>query len=113
MNVGELLREVLSGHGPVYPDFYGGEEPKYLTFNFPDEVGALFGDNRPHFTLVYVQVHLYLPDKEPYQEEKMQICKELKAAGFGWPEVTILHERDIEKRHLIFETKIKRRIEEE
>lgn len=111
MNLNQLLMDTLSGHGPVEPDKYDGEEEKYLTFNYPGEVGAMYGDNRPHRTIVYVQVHLYLPDEEAYQTEKENICKELKAAGFLWPEVTILHEQETKKRHLIFETRIRKRIE--
>ncbi len=107
MNINQLLIDTLSGHGPVYPDVYEGDESKYLTFNYPDEVGALYGDNRPRRTIVYVQVHLYLDDTEPYQTEKLQICVQLREAGFSWPEVTIEHEEETQKRHIIFETKIK------
>lgn len=107
MNVNELLISTLSAHGPVYPDYYEGDEEKYLIFNFPDESPVLYGDNRPKKIVVYVQIHLYLPLKMDYQDEKKEICKELSAAGFRWPSVTILKENDAQKRHIIFETKIK------
>ncbi len=113
MDLNNLLIDTLSGHGPVYPDFYEGNEEKYLTFNYPDEVGALYGDNLPQRRIVYVQVHLYLSDTEEYQEEKATICRELKATGVKSPEVTIQWEEDTRKRHIIFETRIQDRIEEE
>lgn len=107
MNINELLIKTLSAHGPVYPDYYDGEKEKYITFNFPDESPVLYGDNRPKKIVVYVQVHLYLPLKMNYQAEKKEICKELASAGFRWPSVTILKENDVQKRHIIFETKIR------
>lgn len=110
MNVNELLINTLSAHGPVYPDFYEGEEEKYITFNFPDESAVLFGDNQPKKIVVYVQVHLYLPLDMNYQDEKTQVCKELLKAGFKWPSITIMKEDDVRKRHIIFETKIKNTI---
>lgn len=110
-NINQLLITTLSEHGPVRPDIYTGKEEKYMVFNYPDETAAVFADNRPHRKIIYVQVHLFLPDNDTgYQEEKEQICRELKSVGFSWPEVTILHERESGKRHIIFETKIKRTI---
>ena len=111
MNLNQLIIETRSGHGPVYPDSYEGEERTYLTFNYPDERGVLYGDNRPQRTVTDVQIHLYLPDRELYQKEKTKICRELKTAGFLWPSVTILREQDTRQRHLIFETQIKNTIE--
>ncbi len=113
MNVNELLVQTLSHHGPIEPDSYEGDAPKYLTFNFPDERGNLYGNNRPHCIVVYVQVHLYLDKGEPYQDEKLQICKELHAAGFSWPSVTAFLDPDTkeQKRHIVFETKIRTRFE--
>lgn len=113
MNINKLIIKTLSAHGPVAPDVYAGNAPKYLTFNFPDERGTLYGDNRPRYTVVYVQIHLYLDEMEEYQEEKMQICKELKAAGFLWPSVTVMRDPDTGKRHIVFETQIKNRIGKE
>lgn len=110
MNVNELLISTLSSHGPVIPDSYEGEEEKYITFNYPDETAILFGDNKPKKIAVYVQVHLYLPMQDEYQEEKMQICRELLNAGFKWPDVTILTEKEVGKRHIVFETKIRNHI---
>lgn len=110
MNLNQLLIDTLSAHGPVFPDHYEGDERRYLVFNYPDEAGAMYGDNRPGRTVVDVQVHFYLDKEEPYQNEKEQICRELKKAGFLWPDVTILFEEDTGFRHLIFETKIKKRI---
>lgn len=111
MNLNKLIKDTLSGHGPIYPDSYEGDESKYLTFNYPDERGTVFGDNRPHRTILDVQIHLYLNDTEAYQKEKTQICRELKEAGFQWPSVTILLEQETGKRHIIFETQIKNTIE--
>lgn len=110
MNLNRLIIDTLSRHGPVLPDFYDGGKKKYITFNYPDEKGTLFGDNRPQRAVAYVQVHLYLPDADEYQKEKEEICRELKAAGFLWPEVTVLHEAETRKRHLVFETQIKKKI---
>lgn len=107
MNVNELLISTLSAHGPVYPDYYEGNEEKYITFNFPDETPVIYGDNRPKKIVIYVQVHLYLPLTMNYQAEKKEICKELALAGFRWPSVTILKEDEVSKRHIIFETKIR------
>ena len=109
-NINNLLIETLSGHGPVYPDYYGGDAGKYLTFNYPDEKGALYADHKTHRKIVYVQVHLYLDADEPYQKEKRDICRELKRAGFLWPEVAIIRDPDTGKRHIIFETQIKTKI---
>ena len=41
---------------------------------------------------------------------KTSICRELLNAGFKWPDVTILTEKEVGKRHIVFETKIRNHI---
>lgn len=113
MNINELLIRTLSSHGPVYPDYYDGDEEKYLTFNYPDENPTVFGNNKALKKTVDIQVHLYLPIVSEYQEEKEQICRELQRAGFKYPRVTILVERDVHLRHITFETKINCNVKQE
>lgn len=110
MNVNQLIIQTLSSHGPVVPDYYEGNEKKYLTFNFPNEQGAVYGDNHPHKLIIDVQIHLFLGEFEEYQKEKEMICRELYSVGFLWPMVTIVREKDTQMRHLVFETQIAKNI---
>lgn len=82
----------------------GGALPeRYFTFNRAYEAGVDFGDNRPGFHIVNMQVHYFLPLDAPYLREKDRIREALFAHGFTYPEVTVLTEPENGIRHIVFE----------
>ncbi len=98
---------------PKVPQRYEGTEKKYFTYNYAADSGRDFGDDEPGCNEVTVQVHFFLPLKENFQTEKVQIRRKLFDAGFTWPEITVLEENDTMTRHIIFECDYTEEITEE
>lgn len=104
MSTNNIIMGALKKFGyPVVPDLYMGSDQRYFTFNYADDRGANFGDNEPQCTISYIQVHFFLLLNENYLELKKSIRESLFEAGFTYPQVTILTERDNGLRHLVFE----------
>ncbi len=122
MRAGEVIIQALSSFGyPVKPNRYDGSERKYFTYNYADERGSDFGDNEPGIILCNMQIHFFLPEytesdgqraKNSYTREKNQIREALFAAGFTYPEVTVLTETDNNSIHIIYECDITEEREE-
>jgi hypothetical protein len=105
MSAEETILNTLQHYGyPCFPDLYTGESDHYFTYTLADERGTDFGDNEPNRLVSAWQIHLCLPVTENYRGLKSRIQKELFAAGFTWPAVTVVR---VEKtRHVIFECSI-------
>ena len=107
MTVNKRIIDALSPLGiPVTADFFGDSEEEYITFNDVTDKGALYADNEPVADVAEMQVHYFLPTTKNYLENKKKIRKALLAAGFTWPDVTVLTEPDQKTRHLTFECEI-------
>lgn len=112
MTVNETIKKALEPFGyPCKPDIYTGDGTKYFTFNYADERGRDFGDNRPGYVLASMQIHFFLPMKENYRKEKKQVREALFAAGFTYPVVTELTDGQV--RHIVYECDIMEEREEE
>lgn len=107
MTVNELLIQTLGQFDlDVTPDFTGGGAKEYITFTFPEEKAALYGDNDPLAVVSEIQIHYFLPAGKDYLENKKKIRNVLHAAGFTYPSVMVLMEPDNKTRHIIFECEI-------
>ena len=107
MTVNKRIINALSPLGiPVTADFFGDGKAEYITFNYVTDKGALYADNEPVADVAEMQVHYFLPTTKNYLENKKKIRKALLAAGFTWPDVTVLTEPDQKTRHLTFECEI-------
>ena len=95
---------------PVHPGKYEGAAPRYFTYNYADNHGADFGDDRPSCDVADVQVHLFLPIVDPETKARVNfiptqqsVRHALYSAGFTYPSVTVLRENDTNTWHLVFE----------
>ena len=110
MTAFEAIQEALSGMEiPLTPYTYRGEEEKYITYNYASDSGADFGDDAPECDLTSVQVHYFMPivnakrQHESFLQAKKQIRAALFAAGFTYPQITVMEETDTNTWHLVFE----------
>jgi hypothetical protein len=114
MTANEVIRGALKPFGyPCKPDLYAGGEKKYFTFNYADERGADYGDNEPGCTLASMQIHFFLPADEKYIREKKKIREALHQAGFTYPAVTELVDKEENVRHIVYECDITEEREDE
>lgn len=113
MTVFEKIVKAIEPFGfPFKPDTYTGCKERYFTYNFADERAELYGDDAPIEVTAYVQIHLFMPEEENFIKIKNQVKKALFDQGFTYPAVTIDLERDVKKRHIIFECEIDEEMEE-
>lgn len=91
---------------PVVPDIYEGEKEEYITFNYADNRGTAFGDDAPLQIMNYMQIHLFLPLSMNYLKKQKQIRELLFMAGFSFPEITVIANKEEGNRHIIFECSI-------
>lgn len=112
MTVNEIIITALSPFGlEVTPDFFGGGDEEYFTFNYADDRASDFGDDQPTHVVAYAQIHYFCPVKKDYLEMKKKLRKALLDAGFTYPSVTdATSSRDAE-RHLVFECSIENEYE--
>lgn len=89
---------------PHCPDLYQGEGKRYFTYNYANDRGALFADNRPLASIASIQLHLVMPASEDFTAIKETVRKKLLEQGFTYPQVTVLRENH--QRHIIFECDI-------
>lgn len=112
MTVNEMIINAMSPFGmPVTPDFDGGNEQEYITFNYVDDTGACFADDAPTCAIAYMQIHYFLPAEKDYLQTKKRMRQALYEAGFSYPEVTVIIEG--KTRHIIFECEIENEYEME
>lgn len=76
MKVKEILANTLKEFGPIAFCIYKGSKETYLTFNYEDERGVGYADDRPEYERNYIQVHFFTP----YSAYKDVIKKSIKAA---------------------------------
>lgn len=114
MTVNALIIQTLKQFcSHITPDFFGGGAEEYITFTFSNDSAAVFGDNVPLDVVSEVQIHYFLPAYKDYLENKKRMRQALLAAGFTYPEVTVLMEPDNKTRHIIFECEIENEYEME
>lgn len=98
-----LVQTLLPFGLPIRTDFYEGAAEEYFTFNYADDRGADFGDDKPGEVIAAIQLHYFLPMEKDYLEMKKGIRKAIHKAGFTYPSVEILTEPKNHIRHIIFE----------
>lgn len=107
MTVNQIIISAMQPFGlPVTADFFGGGNKEYITFNYVTDQGAVFADDIPTEDVLSVQIHYFLPASKDYLENKKEMRRALLAAGFTYPEVTVMMEPGNEIRHIIFECEI-------
>lgn len=114
MNVNKLIIDALSSlEYPVVPTVYTGKEPIYITFNYVDDRGEVFADNKPLIDIAYMQIHLFAPGNFNYMNLKKKIRAKLLNAGFTYPQISVQYETDLNINHIIFECEIASKAESE
>lgn len=112
--VNEIIVSALRPFGlPIAENLYEGKEKEYFTYNFADDRGADFGDNKPNADVAYMQVHYICPLKKSYADMRRQIRQALTDAGATWAQVTDLSDLSERLRHLVFEFEIENNYEVE
>lgn len=107
MTVNEKIKNALKKFElPVTPDFFGGGEREYVTFNYADDHAAVFADDVPILVETDMQIHYFLPADKNYLGAKKGMRKALFEAGFTYPDVTEFVEPDSNVRHIIYECRI-------
>lgn len=91
---------------PYSPGVYSGPEERWFTYNYAADVGANYADDAPGSVIVSVQVHLFLPIGDDFQEIKNDVRRALFAEGFTFSAITILTEDDTKIRHIVCECEI-------
>lgn len=106
-NINEFLTGVLGRIGiPVAESLYEGDEEEFITFNLADSRGHEFGDNDTLGVICYVQVHYVCPWDQDYSGRVRKIRKALFSAGFTYPELTDVSDRQARIRHQVLECAI-------
>jgi hypothetical protein len=112
MNVNSTIVSALSPAGyPVEPMSYTGKEKKYFIFNYADDRGEVFADNEPQIDVASIQIHFFCPgspanSKFNYKTVIQQTRVRLLKAGFSYPVITEIYEKETGTNHIIFECSI-------
>lgn len=108
---GKIIQALNSFGVKVTPDFSGGGEDEYFTFNYTDDRAVYYGDNDPLCVVAYIQIHYFCPVKKDYLRLKKEVRNALMNAGFSYPAVTDVTSAGDEERHLVFECSIENEYE--
>lgn len=101
MTLNQKIIAALSGFGnPVVPKLYTGKERVYYTFNYTLRPFQ-FADNYPVWYKALVQVHFFCPLTFDSVARQTETAQALTGAGFTWPEVIDVSDKEIQ--HLVFE----------
>lgn len=119
MTAFKAIKTALRQFGyPANPYTYEGKEPKYFTYNYADNRGGDFGDDDPGCDVVAVQVHMFMPIRDPttnakinFQDDQRTVRQALFGHGFTYPEVAVIEEQETNKWHLVFECEYEEEVE--
>ena len=119
MNAFTAIKQVMNPYGIPCKPYTIRTKPlpiRYMEYNYVDDYGADFGDDEPGCNVTPIQLHYYCPVDEDFLSIKNEIREKLFAAGFTYPQITVLEnegpfqvydgskERTLEAmRHLVFE----------
>lgn len=97
----ERLKTALGKFGlPVSDGVYGGEETKYIAFNY-NAIKTGFGDDKAEHVKYQIQVHLYAPAGDDLVQLRVNMKQGLYKAGFEYPDETNVS--DEKGQHIVFE----------
>lgn len=112
MNVNNKIIDTLKYFGyPIKPDVYKlssteKASDKYFTFNYEDDRGEIFEDNKPIIDTAYLQIHFFSPRTFNNLTIKKQVRSKLFQAGFSYPQISSFYEEDTDTNHLVFQCHI-------
>ena len=106
------IKTALAQFGyPAVPYTYDGKEQRFFTYWYADNRGGNFGDDQPGSDVAAVQVHFFMPIRDPttngrlsYQSDLRAIRNALFDAGLTYPSVSVMEEKETNKWHLVFES---------
>lgn len=102
MTINKIIMQLKSITGiNVYPDFYQGDDDKWITFNYADIRPALSADDHTLFDNNYMQIHLYIPVGFDYLKLRTKIRDFLESSDFF--NVTIQELTEKQTKHIVFE----------
>ena len=87
----------------VYPDTYNGPDKTYFVFNY-NTIPGDFGNNRPNYERVLIQLHLFCPHDFNTVLLRKDIKLALLYAGFTYPSMLNANEENCQ--HWVFECEI-------
>lgn len=102
----QIIKALKGFDYPKQPDSYTGTSKRWFTYNYSDDFGAAFADDKPQEHIVTVQIHFFMPLNEDFISIKNRIRKALIDAEFTSPDITVLNEKNNNIRHLIYECDI-------
>lgn len=104
MSINKIIKQAIEPIIPVcVPEFYGGDDDVYTTFNI-STIGDDFGDDAPAHEVNFVQVHLFAPFGFNTVDCRKKIKRALFDAGLTWPSVEDATDGD--GQHFVFEGEI-------
>lgn len=118
MNTFEKIQLIARNLGiPAWPDVYTGRDEdrpeRWITYNFSDDHGALWGNDAPGAVVHSVQVHLFMPSRKNFFAIQKAIRDAMFNMGFSFPiitnlidEVTTVNSGTQKLRHIVFESDI-------
>lgn len=107
MNINPLLLKLKEITGlSTSPDIDESGDEEYITFNYVDENGVLFADDKPIVEKADMQVHLFVRGVTNYMDYKKKIKNYLLEIGACAISCSCLYENDTKKRHIVFEFEI-------
>lgn len=104
MSALERIRKIAEKLKIEYaPDVYSGDAKRWITYNYKTIESRLFANDRAIEVVSGMQVHLFNPIAESSTQITKRFAEELEAAGFTYPEITVMVDQNPEYRHTIFE----------
>lgn len=80
---------------------YNGTADTYAVFNYADSRGINFADDAPDDIESSVQVHIFT--KSDYKKLRDPVREALFNAGFSYPAVTEMYEKETKLYHIVYE----------
>lgn len=108
--LGDLKTALKSVCKEVAMDVYDGKADTYIVYNVSAEQPGGYADDSPTVNEMYFQVHFFVPLNKNYLNMQKAIKSALFLSGFSYPKVALnTVEKDVEKRHICYETNIAER----
>lgn len=82
---------------------YTGQADTYCVFNLADDKGINFADDEPEDIESSIQVHIFTKKPAEYKKLRNSVREALFKAGFSYPALTELYEKETKIYHIVYE----------
>ena len=73
----EILTDVLKEFGPIAFEQYKGTKETYFVYNYEDEKGKAYADDKAQYQRHFIQIHYYTPYSIYNETDKVRIRRKL------------------------------------